>query len=145
MKFTLTAWWCGCGQKNYPDRRKCINCSANRIERHAQPHVSERAVIYYNPVTGERKTPPRADMDMPARYAEQGFERQEIMSMVAFERETGLIHEPTNFNSGNEDNGNLAVYTPPPNREAKEAAIKDFAEGLASGPLTGVEAFLQDK
>jgi hypothetical protein len=80
---------------------------------------------------------------MPQHYAEQGFERQEIMSMTAFEKQTGLVHEASNYSSGNEDNGNKAVHLPAINKTAKEAAIKVFAEGLASGPLTGVDKFLE--
>lgn len=69
----------------------------------AQPHVRERAVVYKNPLTGEHRTPARADTPMPEVYARQGYERHEIMNMAKHERDTGSVHEATNFNRGNEE------------------------------------------
>lgn len=41
-------------------------------------HRSERAVIFRHPLTGEVRTPPKADAAMPTQYAAAGFERVEI-------------------------------------------------------------------
>jgi hypothetical protein len=92
-------------------------------------------VIYYNPATGEHKTPARADLPVPEVYAKQGFERREIMSMTAYERETGLVHEATNFNNGNEPNPEQHP-TPTISKQVKEDLIDDMREAMASGPFT---------
>lgn len=115
----------------------CAHCTLRLYERCAQVHSSERAVVYVNPLTGERRTPARADQPMPDVYASQGFERQEIMSMTEFERSTGLVHEPTNFNSGNEpviQDPRETVGAPP---ELKKALVDDMRDAFASGPWTG--------
>lgn len=94
-------------------------------------------MIYYNPATGQRVTPPRADLPMPERYKSQGFERQEIMSMSQYERETGLVHEQTSFNSGNEGIPTDPYLPPPPPKELVEELARDIADANASGPWTG--------
>ena len=100
MRLTFHAWWCGrCSTKN--TGKVCTNCTQPRFEKHAQVHTQDRAVVYYNPATGEHRTPPRADAPIPQVYANQGFERMEIMSMIDYEKQTGIIHEASNFNSGN--------------------------------------------
>lgn len=138
MRFTDCTWWCSKGHRNTSVDRVCGLCGQPRFERHAQVHVSERAVVYYNPATGEHRTPARADVSMPQVYEKQGFERREIMSMVGWERESGLAHEPTNFNSGNEP-----ICTDPPapkvSPEVKRELIRDMADAIASGPWTGIE------
>ena len=72
---------------------------------------------------------------MPAVYANQGFERMEIESMVKFEKETGLIHEPTNFNPGNES---IPVEPPrlAPGKELIDSLARDIGAAAASGPWT---------
>jgi hypothetical protein len=100
--------------------------------------VSERAVVYYNPVTGEHKTPPRADMPMPKVYERQGFERKEIMRMTDWERESGSIHEATNYNGGNE----IMCHDPVPYKRdpnVMKEIVQDMADAFASGPWTGAD------
>lgn len=136
MKFTLTAWWCGaCHTRNEPSYKRCFVCHHPRIEKHAQVHVQDRAVVYYNPATGEHRTPARADAPMPEVYAKQGFERQEILSMSAYERQSGVVHEASNFNSGNAP----LVEEPQPlgaPKEVKDQIINDMRDAIASGPWT---------
>lgn len=135
MRIRLIAWWCGrCGRRN--TTRTCY-CGQARFEKHAQVHSSERAVVYYNPATGERRTPARADQPMPEAYAAAGFERREIMSMSSYEKETGLIHEATNFSPGNE-NVPMKEVAPSAPKELKEELINDMRDAIASGPWTGV-------
>ena len=93
--------------------------------------------MYYNPATGEHRTPARADTPMPAIYAQQGFERKEIMNMSQWEKEAGVVHEATSFNPGNEPNPTGVADTPKPSREVIESLAKDIAEANASGPWTG--------
>ena len=134
-RYTFHFWICRCSTRNGPGEKRCSNCGALRVERCAAVHSSERAVVYVHPLTGERRTPARADQPMPEVYANQGFERVEIESMVKFERETGLIHEPTNFNAGNE-----AVPVEPPHKSAPRKLIdslaRDISDAAASGPWT---------
>jgi hypothetical protein len=67
-------------------------------------HSSERAVIYRNPQTGEVRVPGRADRPIHPKYQAAGFtERVELDSgpkIRKFEKETGLIHESSNYDSG---------------------------------------------
>ena len=139
-RFTPAAWWCRNGTRNSPDARVCPCCSQNKVERCAAVHQSERAVVYYNPLTGEHKTPPRADTPMPDRYVEAGFERREIDSMLAWEREAGVVHEATNFAPGNEPMSQEKL--PEPNPEARKAVIDDIVAAVNSGPWTGQERIL---
>ena len=133
MRYTLQAWWCTCGKRNDAALRKCSSCTANRIEKYAQVAESERAVVYINPATGERRTPARADQAMPEVYARQGFERQEIMSMTAFEKETGLVHEATNFAAGNEPSPDREGPETKAPKEVINALIDDIRAARASG------------
>jgi hypothetical protein len=132
----LALWICGFGHTNRTNFTKCDQCGATRRERHAQVHASERAVIYQHPLTGERKTPPRADQPMPLEYARQGFERREILNMGAYERETGLVHEATNFTAGNEPSPSMDPVRPPTPPAVREALINDVRDAIASGPWT---------
>lgn len=139
-RYTKIAWWCGgCQTRNPGPARTCSNCGTSRIERHAQVHQQDRAVVYYNPATGERRTPARVDQPLPAVYAAQGFERREILNMTAYERETGLVHEASNFAPGNEP----APFKEPERRpmapEVRAALIDDLREAAASGPWTESE------
>jgi hypothetical protein len=66
-------------------------------------HSSERTVIYKNPKTGEVRFPARGDHPIPDVYARQGYQRQELVSMHEirqFERETGRVHERSNYDLG---------------------------------------------
>jgi hypothetical protein len=66
-------------------------------------HHLERAVIYRNPTTGEIRTPPRADQDMPDSYKAAGFIREEIdthQKRREFEQETGKIMEAAYYDNG---------------------------------------------
>lgn len=129
-------WWCGqCGARNKGDNRFCVQCSRDSIERHAQVHASERAIVYRHPVTGEIRRPPRADTPMSDNYREQGFEREEIMSMIRHERETGSVHEATNFAPGNEPSPEREVIPQCP-KDVKEALIRDVMAANASGNWT---------
>ncbi len=136
-KITPIAWWCWRGHKNGPQQRVCTTCGHPHYERHAQVHSTERAVVYVNPATGERRTPARADVPLPDMYRSQGFERQEIMNMSEWERQTGLIHEATNYNSGNGPPPVDPNPAPKQSPEAKQALIDDIRAAIASGPFTG--------
>ena len=127
------------GHENPASNKACWKCGILCNEPTAQVRESQRAVVYVNPETGERRTPPRADMPMPEVYARQGFERQEILNMSAFEKQTGLVHEATNFHSGNEGIPTDPYIPPPPSKEIVENLAKDLAEAAASGPWTGAD------
>lgn len=142
MRMTTQAWWCIRGHKNKPYDRTCAGCALPRFERHAQVHASERAVVYVNPATGERKTPARADQAMPEVYRRQGFERKEIFQMTQFEHETGLVHEASNFNPGNEMQPDRDIQEfPRPKPEVIKAIAEDVAAAASSGPWTGHDKF----
>lgn len=140
MRYTLQAWWCTCGKRNEAALKKCWSCTANRIERYAQVAESERAVIYVNPLTGERRTPARADQAMPEVYARQGFERQEIMSMTEFEKKTGLVHEATNFAPGNEPSPDRE----PPATKAPKEVIDSIIDDIRAANQSGSEWTLNE-
>jgi len=91
------SWICGNCRSMHPGSvPSCPKCGLSRRElRH-----STKAVVYRNPATGEHRTPARSDVPMPEVYACQGFVREEIDNMSAFERETGLVHEASNYNQG---------------------------------------------
>ncbi len=133
---TLQFWYCWCKTKNAGDAKKCYMCGASRIEKHAQVHASERAVVFQNPLTGEYRRPARADQPLPEVYARQGFERVEIMNMLAHERETGSVHEATNFAPGNEPSPWLEPERPETPKAVREALIDDVRAAIASGPMT---------
>lgn len=140
-RITKHSWWCGACKSPTPipaDVRECPNCQYNKFERHAQIHSQDRAVVYYNPATGEHRTPARADVPMPENYAAQGFQRHEIMSMTQWEKDSGSIHEATNFNPGNEPSPERHP-TPSISAELKHELVKDMADAIASGPWTGTE------
>ena len=138
MRATTYAWWCNRGHKNGPENRRCAECDKPRFERHAQVHTSERAVVYYNPATGERRTPARADTPIPEVYASAGFERMEIMNMSQFERDTGLVHEATNFSPGNEPSPlNPADEPRRLSKGQLQPLVDDMRAAFASGPFTG--------
>lgn len=142
MHTKCVAWWCGaCSQKNGPEFTHCIRCHLPYREHHAHIHSADRAVVYVNPVTGERRTPPRADMPMPSHYVEQGYERKEIMSMIQYEKETGVVHEASNYNDGNEPIPTEPA-PPRPSRAAIEAVAEDIKEAIASGPWTDSSGLL---
>lgn len=135
-RITKVSWWCPAGHRNPGGTPSCADCGHNRIERHAQVHQSEMAVVYRHPVTGEYRTPPRADTPIPQRYVDEGFERYEIQSMSTWEKVTGSVHEATNFNPGNEPlPQERHEYKPKP--EAVKAIAEDIASAIASGPWTG--------
>lgn len=136
MRATSVSWWCPKGHKNDGSSSLCDTCGHSRREKHAQVHSSERAVVYINPATGERRTPARADVPIPEVYAQQGFERQEIMSMGAWEKQSGLIHEASNFNLGNEPIPEDYRYPKADPKVVHELAV-DIAQAAASGPWTG--------
>ena len=143
-RLNLIAWWCICGTRNVPSDSVCVKCSHHRFQKNAQVSESERCVVYYNPQTGEHRTPPRTDMPMPQQYASDGFERREIMNISQWEKESGLVHEATNFNSGNEPIPEK-YGEPKISKEVKEAVIRDVADSIASdsGKWTGQDKFLE--
>jgi hypothetical protein len=106
------------------------------VERHAQIHSAERAVVYVNPITGERRTPPRADQQMPEVYSRQGFERREIMSMTQYERETGSVHEASNYASGNEPVTEAPPMRPHAPKEVIDSLVNEVRAAIQSGPWT---------
>lgn len=125
-----------CDYRNIPENRTCVHCGHPRHERHAQVHASERSVVYYNPATGEHRTPARADQPLPEVYARQGFERKEILNMGSWERDANVVHEATSFNSGNEPMPQTPERPKPP-KDVIDALARDIAEANASGPWTG--------
>jgi hypothetical protein len=92
--------------------------------------------MYQHPITGEIKRPPRADQPMPREYAAQGYQRVEIMNMLVHERETGVVHEASNFAPGNEPSPWLEPERPATPRAVTEALIDDVRAAIASGPFT---------
>lgn len=116
-------------------------CARKHFERHAQVHASERAVVYYNPATGEHKTPARADQNVPEIYVRQGFERREILNMSAWEKESGTVHEATTFNPGNEEFCNDPVI-PKADPKVIHDLLTDMAAANASGEWTGAEKLI---
>jgi len=134
---TRVLWWCGqCGEQNPGEARYCSKCHRDTIERHAQPHASERAVVYRHPVTGEIRRPARADEPMSPVYAAQGYVREEIMSMIQHEKETGSVHEASNFTSGNEPMPEERFETPKAPKEVVNAIIDDWRAANQSGDWT---------
>jgi len=78
-------------------------------------------------------------MPMPQVYADQGFERHEIQSMTAWERQSGSVHEASNFNSGNEPSVSREPERPKMSPEVVKSLATDMAAAFASGPFTGGE------
>jgi len=114
-------------------------CPHGRIQpRDAQVHSRERAVIYRGP-NGERITPPRADLPMPSRYIRQGFVREDILSMSKYERESGVVHESSNFRPGNEPDSFREPTPPKAPKALRESLIDDIRSAAASGPWTTSE------
>src|SRR5262245_58364600 len=65
-------------------------------------HSAERVVIYENPRTGEIRIPGRADRPVPAKYAQEGYERRELHTFADIRRveeAKGLIHEQSNYDT----------------------------------------------
>ncbi len=63
------------------------------------------------------------------------------MNMGQWERESGAVHEASNFNAGNEMK-DFEPPTPKPSKELIHALAKDWAEAVASGPMTGLDKLL---
>lgn len=141
MRATSTIWWCYSGHSNRNGERECSTCGKPRFERHALVHVSDRAVVYRHPVSGEYKTPARADQPMPEVYAREGFERHEILNMTDWEKRTGAVHEASNCNSGNSlDYDATPQYKAP--KHVVDSLCRDIAEAAASGPWTGADTLV---
>ena len=88
--------WICCRQVLPGTVRFCPSCRTDRLKlRH-----SSKAVVYRNPATGEIRIPPRADQPVPEVYSRQGYVREEIEHMPSFERQTGFVHEASNYSSG---------------------------------------------
>ncbi len=136
-RYTTYLWICGqCRETNRGAGRFCKSCGRDRIERRAQVHASERAVVYVNPLTGERRTPARADVPMPEVYAAQGFERHEILNMTQYEKMAGVVHESSNFYAGNEVTAFKEPEPPKASREVTEQLVKEVQAAAISGPWT---------
>lgn len=134
---TLLSWTCGdCGHYNTGPHRHCLECSKDRIERHANVHQSDRAVCFRHPVTGEIRRPARADEPMSPVYAAQGYVREEIMSMIQHEKETGSVHEQSNFTKYNEPMPDERFETPKAPKEVVNAIIDDWRAANQSGDWT---------
>jgi hypothetical protein len=137
VRYTLQAWWCGnCRTRNEPLDRNCTKCTLPRVVHSAQVRAADRAVVYWNESTGERRVPARADSPMPTVYADQGFVRREIPSMIAYERETGVVHEASNFTPGNEPVEAPRAEAPKVSTEVMRRLIDDVRAAKASGPWT---------
>lgn len=63
------------------------------------------------------------------------------MNMTSWERESGTVHEATNFSPGNEPSPER-YGTPSMSRELKDSLIKDMSEAMASGPFTGTDVLV---
>lgn len=135
MRYTLHYWICWAHHENPPEARECFQCGARRFERNAQVHSSEKAVVYLNPSTGERRVPARADQPIPEVYARQGFERVEINSMIEYEKRTGTVHEASNYRSGNEP-VEPELNAPRLDPSARTDLVNEMRSMLASGPVT---------
>jgi len=127
-----------CGEWNQGEyeRTVCSKCGKRWRPRSAGVHSSEKSVVYYNPHTGERRTPPRNDLPLPDVYARQGYERREIQSMVAYEKETGVIHEASNWGR----NGLAENETQPRDvapKANKERITRDLVQQLTSARTAG--------
>lgn len=129
------SWLCPSNHDNPGSERICHVCGHDRIQRNAQVSSNERAVVYRHPTTGEIRRPPRADTAMPDEYLRQGFEREEIFSMIQHEKETGSVHEATNFAPGNEPSPDRDVVPQVP-KDVKEALIRDVMAAHQSGNWT---------
>lgn len=71
--------------------------------RDAQWDGREAIAVWEHPQTGEVRYPARNDVEMPKRYAEQGFVRRELRSLSAvdsFCRSKGVLNERRDFDSG---------------------------------------------
>lgn len=67
-------------------------------------HPRERTVVYRNPQTGAVRYPGRADVPMPERYRQQGYQRVEFdtaHSLGKFEKENRVLADHLHCNSGN--------------------------------------------
>jgi hypothetical protein len=67
-------------------------------------HPKERTVIYENPRTGHVRYPGRADVPIPQRYADQGYQRREFPTrheLERFEKQRGVTNDKLWYNSGN--------------------------------------------
>lgn len=73
---------------------------------------------------------------MPDVYAKQGFVREEIMNMTQFERESGVIHEASNFSPGNESLPYKEPSRPETPPEVTADLVNDLRAAIASGPWT---------
>lgn len=80
-------------------------------------------------------------MVMPAQYKKDGFERREIMHMTSWEKESGSVHEASNYTAGNEVMPTRDEYKPDP--KIKDELCRDMAAAIASGAWTGMDR-LQD-
>jgi hypothetical protein len=72
-------------------------------------------------------------MQMPEVYSRQGFERHEIMNMGSWERQTGVVHEATSFNPGNEPNPDREPELP----KHDPKVIAELAQGIAEAAASG--------
>jgi hypothetical protein len=141
-RVTKHFWWCGaCGTRNESHRSSCIKCISLRNERYANVRAADRSVVFYNPATGEHRTPARADAVLPDVYAQRGFERREIESMSKWEKEAGVVHEATSFNPGNEPVP-VGKEAPGMSSATRDMVINDIRDAIASGPWTGVDSIL---
>ena len=126
-RYTQVAWWCWRGHRNDGGSSECATCKVPFVEKHANVHPSERAAVWFNPHTGKHKTPPRNDIPLPEKYAQQGYERREINHMGSYERETGVIHEASNFHPGNAEVETLKTPSMP---KAPPALIDELVNEL---------------
>jgi hypothetical protein len=142
-RITRHFWLCpnnSCYAQNSPGSRICGGCGWAPFQSNAQVRESERAVVYQHP-DGRRVTPARADQGMPEIYQRQGFERREVESMIAFEKETGLVHESSNWTPGNESIGELPKAETP--KEIVDDLVKVIRDAKASGQFTTREGQAQ--
>lgn len=95
----LELWICGLCKTENRRSHTCSKCGTSRRERHAAVHSSERAIVFRNPRTGEVRFPATTDQPMALQYQAAGFERVSIQHMTKFERDTGRVHEASNYDS----------------------------------------------
>lgn len=110
-----------CGMIEYdtavqPERLgSCTRCgsameicfSTRRAPVFAAVHSRERTVVWYNPKTDKTAYPGRNDVPMPARYANNGYERREFTDLKSLDKfcvKNKVVNEKASFdNSGHAD------------------------------------------
>jgi len=73
---------------------------------------------------------------MPSTYQRRGFVREEIFSMGKYEKESGVVHEASNFLPGNEPAPLREPSSQGAPAELRDRLIDDLRAASQSGPWT---------